>query len=161
MAIMCKVLKIDEKMLDQLSVAAKVSPRLRKNLNIHVSETEPCNRLLNGLEPGTYIQPHCHTEPTKDEAMVVMRGKMGLVTFNDKGEVLEKVILEAGGNVVAVSIPHGVFHTLVAMEPGTIFFESKAGPYRPLQSGEKAAWAPAEATPEVPAYLAVLTELFK
>ncbi|OGV67459.1 MAG: hypothetical protein A2283_01530 [Lentisphaerae bacterium RIFOXYA12_FULL_48_11] len=158
---MSKLLRIDKNLLDDLSAQAKTVQRLRKNYNIHVSETEPCNRLLNGLEPGTYVKPHRHDDPMKDEAMVMVRGKMGLVTFDNNGNILEAVLMEAGGDVVAISIPHGVFHTLVSLEPGTIFFEAKAGPYRPLQSEEKASWAPAEGAPEVLSYLAVLTELFK
>lgn len=157
---MNKLLRIDGKLLDELSAQAKAVPRLRKNYNIHVSETEPCNRLLNGLEPGTYVQPHCHADPTKDEAMVMLRGRMGLVTFDANGKVAEAVLMEAGGDVVAISIPHGVFHTLVALEPGTIFFEAKAGPYRALQPNEKSSWAPAEGTPEVAGYLAALRKLF-
>ena len=158
---MKRLLRIDRKLLDEVSASAKASPRLRKNYNIHVSEAEPCNRLLNGLEPGTYVQPHCHSDPTKDEAMLVVRGKMGLVTFDDQGAILEKILLEAGGAVVGISIPHGVFHTLVALEPGTIFFESPAGPYCSLQPGEKSSWAPAEGTPGTSAYVVGLEELFR
>jgi len=158
--IMKEGLKVDRKLLDELSAQAKAAPRLRKNFNIHVSEAEPCNRLLNGLEPGTYVQPHCHADPAKDEAMVMVRGRMGLVIFDDRGSVVETIVLEAGGDVVAVSIPHGVFHTLISLEPGSIFFEAKAGPYRALQPNEKSNWAPAEGTPGVTAYLVGLRRLF-
>ena len=151
---------MDRKLLDELSEQAKASPRLRKNYNIHVSEAEPCNRLLNGLELGMYIQPHRHNDPSKDEAMVMVRGKMGLVAFDDSGKVTETVLVEAGGEIPAISIPHGVFHTLVALESGTVFFEAKAGPYRALQPDEKSSWAPAEGTPEAAAYLAGLKKLF-
>ena len=40
-------------------------------------------------------------------------------------------------------------NTLVALETGTVFFEAKAGPYRPLIPAEKAAWAPAEGSEPV------------
>lgn len=157
---MNKLLRVDGKLLDELAAQARAAPRLRKNFNIHASEAEPCNRLLNGLEPGTYIQPHCHVDPSKDEAMVMVRGKMGLVAFDGSGNVMETVLMEAGGDVVAISIPHGVFHTLVVLEPGTIFFEAKAGPYRSLQSNEKSSWAPAEGAPEAAGYLAGFRKLF-
>ena len=158
---MSKLLRIDKRILDELSAQAKAVPRLRKNYNIHVSDDEPCHRLLNGLEPGTYVQPHRHADVSKDEAMVMVRGKMGLVAFDESGKVTEKVLMEAGGDVVAISIPHGVFHTLVSLEPGTIFFEAKAGPYRALQPNEKSSWAPAEGASEVASYLAGLTKLFE
>ncbi|MCX6997292.1 MAG: WbuC family cupin fold metalloprotein [Kiritimatiellaeota bacterium] len=151
---------IGRELLDGLSAQARAAPRRRKNFNVHHSEKEPCNRLLNALEPDTYIQPHCHSEPAKDETMVIVRGRLGLVAFDGAGQVAGTALLEAGGESVAVTIPHGVFHALVALAPGTIFFEAKAGPYRPLAPHEKAAWAPAEGDPAAPAQLARLKKLF-
>ena len=139
---------VNRKLLDEVTAQAKVSPRLRKNYNLHVSEQEPCNRLLNALEPGTYIIPHCHADPMKDETMFMVRGRMGLVVFDAGGRVVEQALMEAGGDICAVTIPHGVFHSVVALESGVVFFETKGGPYRPLETREKAAWAPAEGTPE-------------
>jgi cupin fold WbuC family metalloprotein len=151
---------IDRPALEELSAQARSAPRLRKNLNMHASEQEPCNRLLNAIEPGTYIPPHCHQDLTKDESMVMVRGRMGLVVFNEEGRVTEKVLMEPVVGRCAVTIPHGVFHSLVALESGTIFFEAKAGPYRPLLPAEKAAWAPAEGAPGAAAYLVALREQF-
>jgi hypothetical protein len=59
-----------------------------------------------------------------------------------------------------VNIPHGMYHTLVALEPGSVFFEAKAGPYAPLTSQEKAPWAPAEGELSASTYLADLKRLF-
>jgi cupin fold WbuC family metalloprotein len=157
---MNQILKIDKKLLENLSMQARATPRLRKNYNIHLSEAEPCNRLLNSLEPGTYVQPHCHVDPTKDETMVMVRGRMGLAVFDSNGKIVEKVLMEAGGDVVAVNIPHGVFHTLVSLENGSVFFEAKAGPYCAIQPNEKSSWAPAEGTPEAITYLAALAKVF-
>ncbi len=151
---------IGRDLLDDLSAQARQAARRRKNFNLHRSEQEPCNRLLNALEPDTYIAPHCHSEAAKDETMVMVRGRLGLVMFDDAGQVTGTVLLEAGGESVAVTIPHGLFHALVALATGTIFFEAKAGPYRPLQPEEKAAWAPAEGDPAAPAFLAKLKKLF-
>ena len=151
---------IGRDLLDDLSAQARRAARRRKNFNLHRSEQEPCHRLLNALEPDTYIPPHCHSEPAKDETMVMVRGRLGLVAFDAAGQVTGTALLEAGGASVGVTIPHGLFHALVALVPGTIFFEAKAGPYRPLQPEEKAAWAPAEGDPAAPAFLARLKKLF-
>jgi hypothetical protein len=59
-----------------------------------------------------------------------------------------------------VSIPHGVFHTLLALEGGSVFFEAKAGPYRPLAPEEKAPWAPEENDDAAAKYLAAMRRLF-
>jgi cupin fold WbuC family metalloprotein len=151
---------VTRQLLDDVSEQARATPRLRKNYNLHASEKEPCNRLLNAMEPGTYIMPHCHADPTKDETMVMVRGRMGVMAFDGTGQVTEKAVMEAGGETCAVTIPHGVVHSTVALDPGTIFFEAKAGPYCPLTPQEKAAWAPAEGTPEASACVARFRQLF-
>ena len=56
-------------------------------------------------------------------------------------------------DTLGINIPSGTFHSLLSFEPGSVFFEAKSGPYRPLSPEEKAAWAPAEADPGAAAYL--------
>jgi len=151
---------IDTHLLDTVSAEAKGSPRLRKNHNFHPADDSPCHRLLNAMEPDSYIRPHCHASPLKDESIVVVRGRLGVAAFDGAGVVVMTRILAAGGDAVAVDIPHGEFHTVVALEHGTVFFEAKAGPYAPLAETEKASWAPDEATSGAPSYLAWLKGLF-
>jgi cupin fold WbuC family metalloprotein len=151
---------IDQDLLDRVSAQAQASPRRRKNCNFHVSETDVCNRLLNAIEPDSYIQPHCHYDAEKDESLVIVRGRVGVVFFDAHGAITSQAVLEPGGAAVGVNIPHGVFHTLVGLAPGSVFFEAKAGPYAPLTAREKAPWAPAEGDPRAAAFLARLKELF-
>ncbi len=151
---------INQELLDQVSGQAQASPRRRKNYNFHVSEIDSCNRLLNAIEPDSYIQPHCHYDAEKDESLVVVRGRVGVVFFDAHGTVTSKAVLEPASAAVGVNIPHGVFHTLVALVPGSVFFEAKAGPYAPLTAREKAPWAPVEGDPQAAAFLARLKQLF-
>jgi cupin fold WbuC family metalloprotein len=151
---------IDQKNLDQLSAEAAENPRLRINLNIHPSDDFCCHRLFNAIEPGSYIPPHRHLDPAKDETFVIIRGQLGVIIFDDGGRMVTTTLLSAGGEVVAADIPHGAFHTAVSLEQGTIFFEAKAGPYLPLTDQEKAHWAPQDGTPETAAYLEFLKSLF-
>ena len=72
--------------LDSLSAQARSSARRRKNYNFH-AETDLANRLLNAVEPGSYVQPHRHLDPSKDETLVVVRGSFGVVFFDDSGTV--------------------------------------------------------------------------
>jgi len=90
---------------------------------------------------------------------MILRGRLGLVFFDDDGAVTGTVLLAAGGERIAVNIPAGQFHTGVAFEPSVVF-EAKAGPYRPHAADEKAAFAPAEGARDAPAYLARLKSLF-
>ena len=150
----------DQTLLDQLSAQARENPRLRKNFNLHPADDFCCHRLFNAVEPGSYIRPHRHLDPAKDESFVIIRGRLGIIMFDDSGKVMKTVLLSAGGENIAADLPHGTFHTAVSLEPGSIFFEAKAGPYLPLTDREKAHWAPQDGTPEVAAYLELLHSLF-
>lgn len=150
---------IDETLLDGLCAEARQSPRQRKNRNFHPDDAHPAHRLLNAIEPGSYVMPHRHLDPAKDETMVVLRGCLGLVTFDDAGAVVDAVKLSRRNTPSGVDIAHGTWHTVFALEPGTVFLEAKAGPYRPLADDERAPWAPAEGAAEAPAYLAGLVAL--
>lgn len=152
---------IDEAMLNALSTQAQASPRRRKNLNFHAQESAPANRLLNAIEPESYVQPHRHLDATKDETLVVLRGALGLIVFNDQGHVLDRRLLRASSDAIGVDIAHGTWHTFVGIDPGSIIFEAKAGPYTALSSEEKAGWAPAEGGPGAANYLERLRDQFR
>ena len=157
---MSNIMIIHQSLLDDVSSRAKDSPRRRKNYNFHTLESDVCHRLLNAIEPDSYIQPHCHHDATKDETLVAVRGRVGVIFFDERGAVTATVVLAPAGESVGVNIPHGMYHTLVALEPGSVFFEAKAGPYAPLTPREKASWAPPEDDPRASAYIADLKRLF-
>ncbi len=147
---------LDDALLERATAAARQSPRGRRNVNLHQTESEPCNRLLNAIEPGSYVAPHRHLGAGRDESIVVVRGRLGAVLFDDAGRITASAVLAPSSRCFGLDVPHGTFHSLLAIEPGTVFFESKAGPYVPLAPEERAPWAPAEGSPEASAYLAGL-----
>jgi len=152
---------IDTDMLDSLSLSAAASARRRKNLNFHAGEFAPCNRLLNAIEPDSYVQPHCHLDPSKDETMILLRGTMGVLYFSESGEILMKAVLDSARGAYGIDIPHGTMHAVVALQSGTVFFEAKAGPYVPVADAERAPWAPREGAPDAFAYLESLKQAFE
>jgi len=151
---------IDQALLDEVCAEAAASPRRRRNRNFHPRDDHPGHRLLNALQADTYIPPHRHLDPNKDETYVVLRGRLGLVEFDDSGQVLRRLTVGSGGDVLGVDVAHGTWHTAVALENNTVFLEAKAGPYLPLTEAERAPWAPAENSPDAAAYLATLRALF-
>lgn len=135
---------VDDLLLDKLSVEAKLSDRLRKNLNLHREENDPVQRMLNALEPDTYIQPHKHEDPDKRELFVPIRGSLSLVVFDDEGVMVSEVILSEKSTARIAEIEAGVWHTVVCNEPDTIYFEVKDGPYDVSNDKTFASWAPSE-----------------
>ncbi len=128
---------IDRALLQRVAEAGAAAARRRKNYNFHTDDADACHRLLNAVEPDSYIPPHCHLDASKDETILVLRGRIGMVLFSASGDVVSTSVLEAGGERLGINIPHGQFHTLVALEPGSVFFEAKAGPFKPLNGGRK------------------------
>ena len=150
---------IDAALLAQVTAEARLSPRGRKNLNFHPADDFPAHRLLNAIEPGSYIAPHRHLDRDKDETMIVLSGRLGLVIFDDQGGVSETAVLGEGEAALGVDIEHGTWHTVFALASGTVLFEAKAGPFRPLTSDERAPWAPQENGPAATDYLRRLAAL--
>ncbi len=151
---------LDGRVLDALSAEARGRPRCRANGNLHAME-DPVHRLLNAVEPGTYIRPHRHLHPPKDETYLVVRGALGLVLFDATGAVTATRRLSVvAGEAFGVDLPAGVLHTVVALEEGTVFFEVKAGPYVPPAGDDVPAWSPAEGEPAAAPYEARLRALF-
>ena len=149
---------IDDALLDAVCAEAAASPRRRKNRNFHPGDDFPAHRLLNAMQPDSYVPPHRHLDAAKDETFVALRGILALVIFDDTGAVTQVVRIGRNGGALGADIPHGTWHTVVALEPDSVFLEAKAGPYRPLSEAERAPWAPAEGAPEAPAYFEALQQ---
>lgn len=151
---------IDQQLLQKLSLEAIASPRRRKNRNFHENNEAQAHRLLNAIEPNSYVRPHKHNDPNKGETIICLSGKLGLIVFDSTGNVEQQLTLEAGGKTVGVDIPYGIFHTVLALKNGTVFFEAKAGPFVPIKAEEQAPWAPVEGDDLVTSYLTTLYALF-
>lgn len=132
---------ISDELLDGVTSEAQASPRLRMNYNFHASLDAPIHRLLNALEPGTYLPPHRHAD--KEETYVVLRGSLLAFFYDDSGNITEKVDLNPSAGVYGLEIPAGTWHSIISLETGTVIFEIKSGPYRPLPPEDIAPWAPA------------------
>ncbi len=151
---------IDSEMLDSLSAEAGTSPRRRKNRNFHVADASPCNRLLNAIEPDSYVQPHRHSDPEKGETILLLKGKLGVLFFSEAGEVVRQWVLDPATGKYGINVPFGTIHSVLALAPGTVFFEAKSGPYVPISDAERVDWAPTEGDPAVPLYLEMMRSRF-
>ena len=151
---------INSALLDEVCAEAAASLRRRKNRNFHTRDDQPGHRLLNAMQTDSYIPPHRHLDPDKAETMVMLRGAMAVLEFDDNGKLIYVSRVGAGMTAdcvgIGVDIPSGVWHTVIALEPNTVFLEAKAGPYLPLTADEKATWAPSENDAGAPEYFAEL-----
>ena len=143
---------INDAFINPVIAKANVSPRRRMNYNFHPQLDDPLQRMLNCLEPDTYIQPHKHENPDKVEAFILLKGKALVVEFDNDGRVTSHALLEAGTGAYGAEIAPRIFHCIIALETGSVVYEVKNGPYSPLDDKNFASWAPKEGEPECKAY---------
>lgn len=144
---------INKDLLDTVASKAIKAPRKRMNHNFHASFDDPINRMLNALEPGTYCRPHKHKNPDKREVFIVLRGRMAIVLFDDKGIITRVIKLIPKEGFYGVEVPPDTWHMLVSLESKSVAYEIKDGPYNVDTDKNFATWAPEEGSLEVETYL--------
>lgn len=141
-------MKITQAILDDLTAKAKESPRLRMNLDLRNDENDTSQRMLNAIEPGSPLPIHRHRKTS--ETVVCLRGRLveefydefSRPSGNERPKVerertcTETIELSPNGPVVALNIPAGQWHTVRALESGTVILEMKNGAYEPLTDAD-------------------------
>ena len=157
-------MKIDNILLDKLTAQAKESPRLRMNMDLRNSAADTSQRMLNAIEPGSVVPIHRHQKTS--ETVVVLRGRVVEEYYDDAGMLAESFVLgdchvadaprndvprndaprndvprnDAPRNdvpmVYALNIPAGQWHTLRALDPGTVILEMKDEAYEPISPAD-------------------------
>lgn len=121
---------IDKKLLDEISHQAYESKRLRMNFNFHESWNSKAQIMLNAMEPGTIIPIGRHRNT--NEIFVVLRGAVKVRFYDDNHNITQKIVLNPKIGKYGIVIPKGIWHQTESLESGTVIFESREGPYRPL-----------------------------
>lgn len=134
------VFQLTPELLEQGLAESRVSPRGRMLFPIHRHQDDLVQRMLNFMQPGTYVQPHQHPRDWATETIQVIRGVFGFVVFTETGDFVSSHRLEPGD---LIDIEARVWHGVLALEPDTIILEIKRGPY---DNTDKvfADWAPVE-----------------
>lgn len=140
---------VTSSLLDSLTNEAIQSQRKRAHYNLHPNLEDKIHRLCIAVEPGSYVKPHRHLTPEKWELLVILRGKMKILLFDDEGIVIDRVELKHDGENICIEIPAGVWHTFVSMESGSVVLESKPGPYSKPIENDFVNWAPNEGEAKV------------
>lgn len=127
-------MNITQVLLDHLTEEAKKNPRLRMNFDLRNSSEDQSQRMLNAIEPGSPLPIHRHQKTS--ETVVCLRGKLVWEYYDELERMCtERIELTPNGQVVALNVPAGQWHTVKALESGSVILEMKNGPYEP-QSDE-------------------------
>ena len=125
---------IGKKILDELTASAKENPRLRMAMDLRNSPENLSQRMLNALEPGTIMPIHRHH--ASSETVVILRGRIRWIFYDENGNETERVVLDADGDLRMLNVEKDRWHSLECLESGSVLYESKDGPYHPLEEDE-------------------------
>ncbi|MGB3613339.1 MAG: WbuC family cupin fold metalloprotein [Elainellaceae cyanobacterium] len=154
---------LTQTLLDDTAQQASASTRLRKNHNFHALD-ERVQRFINVMQPGTYVRPHCHhRDPGVNgfEFFLVLQGSIGILVFDERGQVIRQHRVSDRGSVRAIELSEGTYHTLVALAPNTAMLEIKEGPYSAKTDKAFMSNFPEEGTPESQACVAAWEYYFQ
>ncbi|WP_106640325.1 WbuC family cupin fold metalloprotein [Allosphingosinicella vermicomposti] len=139
---------VDCDLLASLTRQARGSPRGRQHLNLHDTWADPCQRTLNAILPQSYVRPHRHSLDPRSETLVAACGALGILMFDDNGNIVQTAIIGKVEGIrataIAVEIGPATWHSVVALTDDAVLLEVKAGPFDPALAGEFAEWAPME-----------------
>lgn len=122
---------ITQQILDELTAQAKTSPRLRMNMDLRNGDGDTSQRMLNAIEPGSPLPIHRHQKTS--ETVVCLRGRLVEEYYDELERICtDRIELSPNGPVAAVNIPAGQWHTVKALESGTVILEVKDGAYEPI-----------------------------
>lgn len=141
---------LTQPLMDSIAEQARYSSRQRKNYNFH-EHPDRVQRFLNVLQPGTYVRPHRHVRPADTdgfEFFLVLQGAIGILILDESGKVIHTEKISATGTTRGVELGEGMFHTLIALEPDSVMFELKEGPYIPMDDKDFLQQFPTEDAPE-------------
>ena len=126
---------INDVVLDKLTAQAKTSPRLRMNLDLRNSEEDGSQRMLNAIEPGSPERIHRHQYTS--ETVVCLRGKVVEEFYDEMERVCtDSIVLTSNGPNVGVNIPAGQWHSIRAVESGSVVLAVKDGAWEPLSDAD-------------------------
>jgi len=142
------VFTLDLNIIEEGLKISRNNDRKRIILPIHREQGSRVQRMLNFLQPGTYIRPHKHPLKHASESILVLQGAIRFFTFNGSGTIQDDYRLSNNIPDCVIDIEPGVWHTFVVLQRDTVIFESKRGPYNVLTDKEFAHWSPEEGSPE-------------
>ena len=87
--------------------------------------------MLNAIEPGSPLPIHRHQKSS--ETVVCLRGRLVWEYYDEPEHICtERIELSPNGPIVALNVPQGQWHTVKALESGSVIMEVKDGKWEPI-----------------------------
>ena len=144
---------------NQLLISAENSARKRTHKIMHKRGSFE-NAVFNVMLAESYMTPHLHPGPEKIEYIHLVEGRIGIIYFNDNGNVEHTCTLDQSTKTLEV-VPAFTWHTYVILEKYAVTYETMNGVYDPLTWKRLAPWATLENSPDFEKQRDTYLSLFK
>lgn len=145
--------QLSDQMIEDGLKASRESERLRIILPIHREQNARVQRMINFLQPGTYIRPHKHSLHHASESLVLIQGSIRFFTFDEGGDVLTENEIHSKPIPGVIDIEPQVWHSFIVLEEDTVLFECKKGPYDAETDKIFAEWSPEKGSDDVEGWM--------
>lgn len=142
------IFTLTDELIQQGIRGSRESERRRIILPIHREQSALVQRMINFLQPGTYIRPHKHPLPHATESLVLLKGAIRFFTFDEEGTIASDQVVSADPFPGVIDIESNTWHSFKVLEPDTVLFECKKGPYDAETDKIFAPWSPEEGSEE-------------
>lgn len=149
----------DEKIMKEGLEASRKSARGRMILPVHRTQDALVQRMLNFLQPGTYIRPHMHPLDHAVESIIIIQGALSFFIYDDAGNVKQHFYLNNKDSGSLIDIEPRIWHSFIVTSPDTVIFEVKRGPYNSQTDKTFAGWAPEEGSDKANDFLLFLEQI--
>lgn len=143
---------LSNKEIEEGVLASRTSDRKRMILPIHRTQDAIVQRIVNFMQPETYIRPHKHPREFASETVALVKGGMIVIHFSETGNIINTYELDDKKPFNLIDIEPDKWHGMIITQPDTIVFEFKRGPYDKDDDKSFAKWAPEEFSVEAEDY---------
>ncbi len=131
-------LKIDKEYIAYLKSLAQKNNDGKCTMCLHNDVRSHVHEMINVYPGDSYIRPHSH--PFKTETKIIIEGKLLVVIFDGKGDILDEFIMEKDG-IFTFRLDKGMIHTNIPLT-AVVFHEIVEGPFVGCDDSIFPEWAP-------------------
>lgn len=110
------------------------------------SPDDKVQRMVNAIQPDSYLPPHKHLE--KNEDFVALRGRFLALEYDDSGRVKDHAVISPDtpkpGECNGIEVKKNIWHNIIALDKDSVAFEVLDGPYKKDEHKIFPEWAPRE-----------------
>ena len=129
---------ISSKTIDDLK---RIAIQGKKDLRIclHESSVDMFHNMIIVQHLSDFYPPHKH--PIKPECYHIIEGELGVIHFDDAGNIIKTCLLDAKNNFI-YRVRSNEYHVILPLSELVVYHESKPGPFLRKEDLVEPGWMP-------------------